>query len=121
RLLDMQIEPFLVSSSLIGVLAQRLVRTICEKCRETYTVDADALKKLGIKTEQSKFFRGRGCGDCKRTGYTKRVAVFELLIVDEDIRRLILAKASNKDIKAMALKKGMVSMRMDGLRKAEKG
>ncbi len=121
RLMDMQIEPFLISSSLLGVLAQRLVRTICEKCRESYTVDLEVLRKLGVKTEQTKFFRGRGCHDCKRTGYTKRVGLYELLVVDEDIRRLMLARVSGKEIKAMAMKKGMVSIRMDGLRKAEKG
>ncbi len=121
RLMDMQIEPFLISSSLLGVLAQRLVRTICEKCRESYTVDLEVLRKLGVKTDQTKFYRGRGCHDCKRTGYTKRVGLYELLIVDEDIRRLMLARSSGKEIKAMAMKKGMVSIRMDGLRKAEKG
>ena len=121
RLMDMQIEPFLISSSLLGVLAQRLVRTICEKCRESYTVDLEVLRKLGVKTEQTKFYRGRGCHDCKRTGYTKRIGLYELLIVDEDIRRLMLARASGKEIKTMAMKKGMVSIRMDGLRKAEKG
>ena len=71
--------------------------------------------------EKVEFFRGRGCHDCKRTGYAKRVGLYELLIIDEDIRRLMLARASNKDIKAQALKKGMLSMRVDGLRKAEKG
>ncbi len=121
RLADMQVEPFLISSSLLGVLAQRLVRTICEKCREEYTVDSEVIRKLGVKTDKTKFFRGRCCHDCKRTGYMKRVGLYELLIVDEDIRKLMLARASNKDIKTMALKKGMVSMRVDGLRKAEKG
>ncbi len=121
RLTDMQIEPFLISSSLLGVLAQRLVRMICEKCKETYTVDMEILKKLGVKTEQTNFFRGRGCHDCKRTGYTKRIGLYELLIIDEDIRRLMLSRASNKEIKAAAIKKGMLSMRTDGLRKAEKG
>ena len=83
--------------------------------------DPEVIRKLGVRTEQTKFFRGRGCSDCKRMGYSKRIGLFELLIIDEDIRRLILAKSSNKDIKALALKKGMVSMRVDGLRKAEKG
>ena len=81
----------------------------------------EVLKKLGVKTDQAKFFRGRGCHDCKRTGYTKRIGLYELLIVDEDIRRLMLSRSSGKEIKTMAIKKGMVSIRMDGLRKAEKG
>ena len=121
RLLDMQIEPFLISSSLIGVLAQRLVRSICQKCKESYTVEPEILKKMGVKTEQTKFFRGKGCNECKRTGYSKRIGIFELLVVDEDIRRFILTKSSGKDIKVAAMKKGMEPMRMDGMRKAEKG
>jgi len=121
RLMDMQIEPFLITSSLIGVLAQRLVRAICEKCREAYTVDAEVLKKMGVKTDKAQFYRGRGCLDCKKSGYTKRIGLFELLLIDEDIRRLILTRASNKEIKALAIKKGMISMRLDGLKKAEQG
>ena len=76
---------------------------------------------MGVKTEQTRFFRGRGCSDCKHSGYTQRVGIFELLVVNEDIRRLILSKGSNKDIKEAALKKGMISMRMDGMKKAERG
>jgi type IV pilus assembly protein PilB len=121
RLVDMQIEPFLISSSLLGVLAQRLVRTICDRCKESYNVEPDMLEKMGIKSRQTKFFRGKGCKECKRTGYAKRIGIFELLVVDEDIRRLVLSKSSAKDIKSMAMKKGMVSIRMDGLRKAEAG
>lgn len=121
RLMDMQIEPFLISSSLLGVLAQRLVRSICEKCKEPYNVDPEILKKMGAKSDQTRFFRGKGCNDCKKTGYSKRIGVFELMVIDEDIRRLVLSKASNKDIKAMAIKKGMTTMRMDGIKKAEKG
>ncbi len=121
RLLDMQIEPFLISSSLLAVLAQRLIRTICPKCKESYTAEPEILKRLGVKTDQTKFFRGRGCHECKKTGYSKRLGVYELLIIDEDIRRLILMRSSNKEIKSMAIKKGMISMRMDGLKKAEQG
>ena len=121
RLMDMQIEPFLISSALIGVLAQRLVRSICPKCKESYTVEPEILKKMGVKTEQTKFFHGKGCHECRRTGYSKRVGIFELLVADDDVRRLILSKGSGKDIKAAAMKKGMEPMRVDGLRKAEKG
>jgi type IV pilus assembly protein PilB len=121
RLVDMQIEPFLISSSLLGVLAQRLVRTICERCKESYTVEADILEKMGIKSQQTKFYRGKGCKECKRTGYGHRIGIFELMIIDEDLRRLILSKASAKDLKSTAMKKGMVSIRMDGLKKAEAG
>ncbi len=121
RLLDMQIEPFLISSALIGVVAQRLVRTICKKCKESYKVDEEVMKKLGVKTENATFFRGKGCSECRGLGYGKRIGIYELLLVDEPIRRLIIKKASADEIKAYAQKNGMISMRMDGIRKAEKG
>ncbi len=121
RLLDMQIEPFLVSSALVGVLAQRLARTICSKCKEKYTVDPELLKKFGAKRSDSVFYRGKGCPNCNNTGYDKRTGIFEFLPIDDSIRKLILARASADQIKQEAQKNGMVTMRMDGIRKAEKG
>jgi len=119
RLLDMQIEPFLVASSLIGVLAQRLVRTLC-RCKESYRPDGEILKKLGLK-EGGTFYRAKGCKECKGTGYDKRIGIYELLPVDEGVRRLVVQHASAAEIKAHAQKSGMSSMRADGLRKAERG
>lgn len=121
RLTDMQIEPFLISSAVIGVLAQRLVRTVCEKCKTKYTVEGDSLKELGLKKDSATFYRGKGCPHCKGTGYDRRVGIFELLVMDEAIRKLILSRASAGQIKAQAQKNGMLSMRMDGIQKAEKG
>ena len=121
RLLEMQIEPFLISSALIGVLAQRLVRTVCKKCKESYKAEPEMLAKLGIKGDSATFYRGKGCSECNATGHGKRVGIYELLIVDEAIRRLIIRKASADEIKAQAQKTGMQSMRADGIKKAEKG
>lgn len=121
RLLEMQIEPFLISSALIGVLAQRLVRTVCKKCKESYKAEPEMLAKLGIKKDSATFYRGKGCSECNATGHGKRVGIYELLIVDEAIRRLIILKASADEIKAQAQKTGMQTMRADGIKKAEKG
>ena len=121
RLLDMNIEPFLISSALIGVLAQRLVRTVCQKCKEPYKVDAEILAKMGIKGGAATFYRGKGCKECGGTGHGKRMGIYELLFVDEPIRRLIIQKASADEIKTQAQKSGMLSMRTDGIKKAEKG
>jgi type II secretory ATPase GspE/PulE/Tfp pilus assembly ATPase PilB-like protein len=121
RLTDMEIEPFLISSAVIAVLAQRLVRTICEKCKEKYTADTSLLKSFGIKKDSVTFYRGKGCSHCKNTGYDKRIGIFELLLVDEAIRKLIISRASASEIKAEAQKNGMLSMRVDGIQKAEKG
>lgn len=121
RLLDMNIEPFLVSSALVGVVAQRLVRGICKKCKEPYKVDAELLAKMGIKGSGTTFYKGKGCTECNGTGHGKRMGIYELLFVDEPIRRLIIQRASADEIKTQAQKSGMISMRVDGIRKAEKG
>ncbi|MBI4352849.1 MAG: type II/IV secretion system protein [Candidatus Omnitrophica bacterium] len=121
RLLEMQIEPFLIASALIGVFGQRLVRTICPRCKGSYKVDPEILKQLGLKAAETTFHRGKGCPQCRNTGYDKRIGIFELLLVDDSIRRLILSRASTGEIKAQALKNGMASMRADGIEKAKKG
>ncbi len=120
RLVDMEVEPFLISSAVIGVLGQRLVRTICQKCKEPYKVDPDSAQKLGVKPEAT-FYRGKGCSTCKNTGHDRRVGIYELLVVDELVRKLVIARAPASEIKAQAVKAGMISMRADGIRKAEKG
>jgi len=120
RLIDMEIEPFLISSSIIGILAQRLVRKICNKCREEYTPSEDILKVLGIDQKKG-FFKGKGCSACKNTGYRERIGIFELLIVDDQIRKLIVDKASSDILKKIAVETGMKTLRDDGLDKILKG
>jgi type IV pilus assembly protein PilB len=122
RLMDMGIEPFLISSSMIGILAQRLVRIICEKCKEDYKPSEAILKGIGaLGDKDKKFFKGKGCSACKDTGYKGRIGIFELLVINEQIRKLIVDKASSDIIKRAAVETGMKSLRDDGLDKVLKG
>ncbi len=124
RLVDMGIEPFLVSSALMAVIAQRLVRTICPYCKESYTPPSEALRRLGIKPragEEVVFYRGRGCDRCKGSGYRGRTGVFELMIVSEPIRQRILKGTSATDIQALAVADGMKTLGDDGILKVLEG
>ncbi len=126
RLIDMEIEPFLISSSVIGVIAQRLVRVICEKCKEEYIPGKDVLSGLNIKGNlkkggKIKLYRGKGCSFCKNTGYYGRTSIYELIVLDEEIRSLIISKASSSVIKDAAIKKGMKTLKDGGLEKAMQG
>ncbi len=126
RLMDIGVEPYLISSSIIGVLAQRLVRTICPACKNPYPADPNLLSELGEETSKSKepltLHRGKGCKNCKQSGYWGRTGIFELLFVNERIKQLIAEKASTQVIREAAKKTiGMVSLREDGLRKVLKG
>ena len=122
RLLDMGIENFLISSALLGVLAQRLVRVICEECKEPATPDPGLLKEMGSWAEQGiTTYHGKGCNHCSFTGYRGRAGIYELLIVDETIRGLILAKANAQTIRTTARKGGMHCLRDDGWKKVLRG
>lgn len=116
RLIDMGVEPFLISGSLIGVLAQRLVRVICDRCKEKYTPSMDILKDLGFK-EKLTLYRGIGCAKCNYLGFSGRMAIYELLLVDDDIRRLIVEKASSDKVRKVAVEKGMHTLMDDGMDK----
>jgi len=119
RLIDMGIEPFLITSSLIGVLGQRLIVKICPYCEESYSADEDMLRRVGIKGKV--LLRGKGCNECRFTGYLGREGLYELLIITEGIKKLIIDKAPASAIKAQALKEGFVTMRQEGLIKAVEG
>jgi len=126
RLMDIGVEPYLISSSLIGVLAQRLVRTICPDCKTPYPADPNILSDLGDEVSKSKepltLYRGKGCKNCKQSGYRGRAGIFELLPINEKIKQLISEKASTQVIREAAKKTvGMVSLREDGLGKVLKG
>jgi general secretion pathway protein E len=124
RLIDMGIEPFLVASSLTVVLAQRLVRTICPDCKESYKPsDAERSFFLSLANLPSSFllYRGKGCGRCKEKGYLGRTGIFELLVIDNEIRSMITEKIDSRTIKNHAISKGMKTLRTDGLEKALKG
>jgi general secretion pathway protein E len=125
RLLNMGIEPFLVSSSVIGVLAQRLVRTICPKCKTSYEPDELEIGNIGIKRERLRdglLWRGGGCANCAGRGYHGRTGIFELLLVRENIQSLILENVDSNTIKRAAITKNTMStLREDGARKAIAG
>ncbi|QDV89602.1 Type II secretion system protein E [Phycisphaerae bacterium RAS2] len=120
RLLDMGVEPFLVSSSLEAVLAQRLIRTICKHCKEEYLPEKHEIPP-DFNYQGEKLFRGRGCRECRNTGYSGRKGLFELMMVDDDIRELVLQRSSSGKIRNLAIQHGMVQLRDDGWEKVRKG
>ena len=124
RLLDMKVENFLLSSTLLGILAQRLVRVICSGCKRPIQPEERLLRAMGLPDEtlsRVTFFSGEGCEECRNIGFKGRKAIFEYLPVDEGIRKEIVANATTERIKAVAAQKGMTSLREDGWRKVIKG
>ena len=120
--IDMGIEPFLVSSTIIGVLAQRLVRRICPDCRKSYHPHNEQLRELGIKQEsfkklRKKFYRGQGCTNCRNTGYRGRIGIHELLEMTEGVKNIILESSDADAIKKQGLKEQMITLRRDGVNK----
>ncbi len=120
RLLDMGVEPFLISASLIGVMAQRLVRVICPNCKEQYAPAADILVKLGLQ-DGVLLSRGKGCVSCKHTGYKGRIGIFELLVLDDDLREMVTKNCLFSEIKDCVRKNGMKTLQEDGFDKVKKG
>lgn len=126
RLVDIGVEPYLISSSVIGVLAQRLVRIICPDCKVSYQADPKVMNDLGEEVTKSKepltFYRGKGCKNCKQSGYWGRSGIYELLLVNEEIKKLISERASTQVIRDVAKKTaGLIPLRVDGLKKVLKG
>jgi general secretion pathway protein E len=120
RLVEMGIEPFLIASSMAGVLAQRLVRVICPKCRVSHRPDERVARELGLDGSVS-LFRGKGCPSCKQSGYQGRLGIFELLTTSEEIKGLIGSKAPAHVIREAARDAGMRGLREDGMAKAAAG
>jgi general secretion pathway protein E len=122
RLQDMGVEPYLVASVLEAVLAQRLVRRICGSCRVQDTPSAADLDALGVTAPPgTRLFRGKGCEECRGTGYRGRMGIYELFPITEDARSLMLRRAASRDIRQYAISAGMVTLRMDGWRRACEG
>ena len=122
RLLDMGIEPYLVSSSIEAIVAQRLVRLICEKCKREVNLDPKLLKELKISSRQKKiFYGGKGCPACKFTGFKGRTAIYEILAMSENIRNMVLKRASADEIREQAIKDGMRTLFDGGMAKVAKG
>ncbi len=128
RLEEMGVEPFLTASSLVGVLAQRLVRKLCPKCKEEYTVTREEMLKIlpdfpvdQYPQESYKIYKPKGCLTCNNTGYKGREAVFEFLTVTEEMKKLILDRANGAEIKELALKQGMYTLKDEGIYKVMRG
>ena len=122
RLINMGVEPFLISASLIGVMAQRLIRVVCEHCKEPYEPSKALIDKWGIKDKKNaRLYRGKGCDYCKGTGFRGRSGIFELMSVDDEIREMIISGASTVALRRKCQSKGMKLLSEDGLNKALSG
>ncbi len=123
RLVDMGVEPFLVGSSLVAVLAQRLVRILCKDCREAYEPSAEEQREIGLSPSERtlRFHRAEGCSSCNYSGYRGREGIFEMMLIDDDIRALVTQNIDSKTIKQRAVSKGMRTLRVDGAAKVLKG
>jgi general secretion pathway protein E len=125
RLVDMGVEPFLISSSLVAALAQRLVRLLCSKCKEAYAPSDVELFEVGLTPQNiplgTQIFRATGCRACKDSGYVGRVAIFEMLIIDDSIRSMISKGTDARSIENAAIRAGMTTMRFDGAQKILEG
>jgi type IV pilus assembly protein PilB len=122
--MNMGIEPFLVATSVQLIAAQRLARRICQNCKEVVEVAPQALINLGYKKEEIGSFsvyKGRGCEKCNNTGYKGRVGLIEVMVIDDDLRELILSGGTAIDIKRKANDNGMISLRRSGLTKIKDG
>ncbi|MGB6607168.1 MAG: ATPase, T2SS/T4P/T4SS family, partial [Atribacterota bacterium] len=124
RLIDMGIEPFLISSSVVGIIAQRLVRRICPKCKKEIKITPDIEKILDeyhINSHEITLYKGEGCPYCKETGYKGRIAIFELMVMTENIRDLISKNVTTGKLREAAIKEGMCQLREDGIKKVCEG
>jgi general secretion pathway protein E len=119
----MKIEPFLISSSVMAILAQRLVRVLCKECREPYQITPAEIEELEIKSgaKGATVYRAKGCEACFHTGYFGRSAIYELLTVDDEMRQMIMKNSDASMIKALAVEKGMRTLRQDGADKVLEG
>ncbi len=113
RLLDMGIEAYLVASTVVGVVAQRLVKKICPSCKEAYKPDNNQLSLLGVESNISVLYKGKGCSHCGHTGYKGRGAIHEIMIVDKKIRKMIIDSVNNDTIKDYAIKEGMITLQQN--------
>ena len=124
RLVDMGVANYLVASSIMAVLAQRLVRVVCTKCKTPYEPSPTVLDEAGITPEMAKgatFMQGKGCGNCQGSGYRGRMGIYELMSMTPKIRQLAFENASTQDIRRAAIKEGLATLYWDGINKVLKG
>ena len=124
RLADMGVESFLIASTLSAVIAQRLVRILCTQCREQYVPVDEELGRIGLAREacpEGKIYRAKGCQECMETGFSGRIAIFEILLIDDELKNTILTHPDSSTLKETALRNGLITLRMDGADKVAKG
>jgi general secretion pathway protein E/type IV pilus assembly protein PilB len=123
RLLDMDVEPFLLASVVKAFIAQRLVRTICPECPEQVEYPSEYLAEIGVPVKElgTKFSRGKGCEDCRHTGYQGRTAIYEICVVTEPLRKMIMQKRDGSELKQCVISEGMMTLRQDGWRRVAQG
>jgi type IV pilus assembly protein PilB len=124
RMVDMGVPPYLVASSVIAVMAQRLVRVVCTKCKQPYTPSDAVLETAGITPEQvatATFLKGRGCGNCNKTGYRGRIGIYELMLMSSKVREMAFQGAAHQDIRKVAISQGMKTLYRDAITKVLKG
>ena len=126
RLIDMGIEPFLISSTILGVLAQRLIRRVCPQCRKSYSPHPEQIRELGVSEDRVRktggsFFTGQGCEHCRETGYRGRLGVHELLVMTDKVKAAVMESSDANFIQRCALKDGMITLRRDGTSKVLRG
>lgn len=121
RIINLGVPPFLLFSCGLTVLAQRLLRLICNNCKEKFIPETATLKALGLEAESMPYFRGRGCSQCSGTGYRGRILILEILVVNDELERLILSQSPVSEIKQVAIRNGMVTLRDDALRRMAQG
>ena len=124
RLIDMGVKPFLVASAVRAIMAQRLLRRVCQKCKEPYSPNAYEMQMLKLNPEELKkasLVKGRGCADCGRTGYRGRLGIYEIFMIDEEVRNLVYEKVPANVLRARAREMGMRTLREDGVRKVMAG
>src|SRR5690606_2276684 len=124
RLLNMGVEPFLITASVNLVLAQRLARRICGECKQEIKIDPHALRDLGMTEEQiatARLYKGAGCKACNNSGYKGRVALYEVMRFNDPLKEMVLQGASTAELKVAAIKQGMSTLRMSGIKKVLEG
>jgi type IV pilus assembly protein PilB len=121
RALDMDLEPFLFTSSVIGVAAQRLVRRVCQVCRQLEPLPPGVRERFGVTDPRAAYYRGHGCPNCRQTGYRGRLAVFEMMMMTDPVKEAIQARASSGEIRKVAIAQGMITLQADAIRKVALG
>ena len=125
RLLDMGVEDYLLTSTIVGILAQRLVRTLCPHCKEQYKALPEVVDELGLrkfsKDRDVTLYHAKGCKECAQTGFFGRICIMEMLPMTDPLRSHVMRHATSTELRAEAIKEGMVTMYEDGMRKALAG